>query len=450
MCDRRTEAGARRLAARGARAAAFFFVFIFLSNTADAASLDVYGWGKRCLGMGNACTATASGQAALHANPALLGFDRYAGISLDLGWSSPRLWVDRAPDETWPTLLPGDNLDLGLAYTSPLGSFFQRRVTIGFALVAPVVGYTSAGSMDYRSPQFPLYDAASEMLAALVGVGWRVLPSLSVGAGLSVLGYLKGTSAVEINLGQQEVVRKNVRMDIIPSAAVYAGLAWRPGDWLTLAASYQGALAVDYDLPIGVLVTEVGYLTYRLWGSSLYVPHRLNLGAAAALLEGRLTLAADFKWLMWSRMPQLSSRIYMVLDDETLKEPGQPTADLMHLEAPGVPHQARDSWEAHLGAEWLPWPRLPLRLGYLYRATPYPRQAGVTNYLDRDAHGLTLGLGWAPGGGQQAPGLHLDLAWEVLLLGSERVTKRDPLDPRPTYRFGGWTSFLGLSLRRDW
>jgi long-subunit fatty acid transport protein len=415
-----------------------------------AASLDVYGFSKRCLGMGNACTATADRAGALHANPANLGFLTRAVIGVDLGLTLPSFYVDQrsVTDPRYEAQLPKENLDVSVAYAAPLGSFFQRRAAIAFALLAPMLQKTRAGSEDWRSPQLPFYDTTPEMMAAMVGFGARVLDDLAVGVALSVFGRLEGTSAVSLGIAEQRVFQKHVRMDIIPVATAYAGITWRALPWLTAALSYQGALAVDYHLDIEVQIVDVGTLKYQMAGASQYVPHRLNLGLAAAWEAIDLLAAADLRVALWSLMPPLSTDVRMVLDDSSLDEDAATQTQLISLASPEVDPDSRTSWEAHAGVEYTPLGWLALRGGYLFRGTPYPRQTGATNYLDGDAHGVTLGLGLSSSSDQTRARTLLDLGAELLFMGSERVHKVDADDPTGHYRFGGWSAFLGLSLQR--
>lgn len=413
-----------------------------------AGSPDIYGYSKRGLGMGNATTATADSYDALHANPANLGLMTLATISLDTTVTLPGLWVERADPTDYAEILPEPNVEVGLAYASPLGGIFSDRVGLGMALLVPLVKRTRPGSDDYRRPQFPLYDTTPETLVALAGVGVHVWRGLAVGAGLSLFGALDGTSNVALSILDQAVSRKDVRMSIVPVAAPYAGVTWQALGWLRVAASWQGALAIDYDLPIDVVVDELGVLRFELSGRSAYVPHRLNLGAAATLPGLRLTLAADARWWMWSRMPPISSTIRMVLDDSRLLPGAEVPGDLIRAVAPTVEPDARDALEVNLGVEWAPVVWLPLRAGYFYRGTPLPAQTGDTNYLDRDVHALTLGVGLTPFAGPGAPGTYVDLGAQVRFLGSECVTKAQPGGPTGDYRFGGLVTFIGLSLRR--
>lgn len=419
-------------------------------HEAQASSMDVYGFSKRCLGMGNACTATADRIGALHANPANLGFLTRAVIGVDLGLTLPGFFVDRreGADPRFDAQLPEENLDVSVAYAAPLGSLFKRRAAIGLALLAPMLQKTRAGSEDWRSPQLPFYDTTPEMMAAMVGMGARVLDDLAVGVGLSVFGRLEGTSAVALGIAEQRVFQKHVRMDIIPVATAYAGITWRALPWLTAALSYQGALAVDYRLDIDVQIVDVGMLSYQMSGASQYVPHRLNLGLAAAWEAIDLLAAADLRVALWSLMPPLSTDVRLVLDDASLDEDGATRSKLITLASPEVDPDTRTSWEAHVGVEHLPLGWLALRGGYLFRGTPYPRQDGATNYLDGDAHGLTLGLGLSSSSDQTRARTLIDLGAELLFMGSETIHKRDPDDPNGDYRFGGWTAFVGLSLQR--
>jgi long-chain fatty acid transport protein len=62
-----------------------------------------------------------------------------------------------------------------------------------------------------------------------------------------------------------------------------------------------------------------------------------------------------------------------------------------------VPIVMHDRFVPHVGVEWRAVARerwqLFARAGYEYDKTPIGPQTGVTNYIDRDRHALSLGLG---------------------------------------------------------
>ncbi len=433
-------------------------LFWIAPGVLSAASPDIYGYSKRALGMGNAGVALPNSYDCLPMNPANLGFMTSAALAIDVNWSKPGLWVENTGSEApaFAPVLPEDNLELGLAYATPLGSVFRERVSMAFMLLVPIQKKTRPGSDDYRRPQFPQYDTTPEMIVAMAGLGVRVLDGLSLGAGLSVFGFLEGSSTVHLTLNGQAVTRKDVRMDIKPSAAPYLGLTWFPfingspkTRGLSIAFAWQGAMSGDYDLPIDVMIAEIGRMRFDLSGSALYVPHRLSLGLAGDWPELGLAAALDARLWLYSGMPPISSTVGMELDDRALDPDSMAT--IVHPLAPDIPTETRDSWELNAGLEWAPLGWLSLRGGYLYRASPYPRQSGHTNYLDRDVHGLTTGLGFHLATGDHGEGLTLDLAGSVYILGSETVTKGDAEDREQSgdYRFGGETLFLGASIRRD-
>ena len=410
------------------------------------------------MGMGNAGVALPNSYDSLPLNPANLGFLKNATLALDVNWATPQLWVEHTGLEApvFAPVLPEDNLEVGLAYATPLGSVFQERVSLAFILLVPLSKKTRPGSDDYRRPQFPQYDTTPEMIVAMAGCGVRVLDGLSLGGGVSIFGYLEGGSTVDLTLGGQAVTRKDVQMDIKPSAAPYLGLTWYPffgeqgwGGGLSVGLAWQGAMSGDYDLPIDVMIAELGRMRFDLSGSALYVPHRLSLGLAGDWPQLGLAVALDARVWLYSKMPPISSTVGMQLDDRAL-DPENPVT-LVHPVAPDIPTQTKDSWELNAGLEWTATSWLCLRGGYLYRASPYPRQTGHTNTLDRDVHGLTAGLGFRLLTGDDGEGLSLDIAGSLYLLGAETITKREAEDREQSgdYRFGGETVFLGASVRRD-
>ena len=89
-----------------------------------------------------------------------------------------------------------------------------------------------------------------------------------------------------------------------------------------------------------------------------------------------------------------------------------------------------------------------MRGGYEYAKTPIAPQRGVTNYMDRDRHSFSLGLGVrvvAPAA--ELPGdVRLDVHAQLSELPQSTTTKDDPSDFVGDYTAGGHIWNVGSTL----
>jgi hypothetical protein len=104
----------------------------------------------------------------------------------------------------------------------------------------------------------------------------------------------------------------------------------------------------------------------------------------------------------------------------------------------------------HVGVEWRAIKRPSwegfVRGGYEYQKSPIGAQTGPTNYVDRDRHSMSAGLGLrliAPGA--VLPGdVRFDAHAQLSVLPSDTTTKTDASDPVGDYTAGGHIWNVGL------
>jgi long-chain fatty acid transport protein len=117
-----------------------------------------------------------------------------------------------------------------------------------------------------------------------------------------------------------------------------------------------------------------------------------------------------------------------------------------------VPIGMHDTVVPHLGVEWraLALAKVEgfVRGGYEYAKSPIPAQTGVTNYVDRDRHSVSAGLGLrllAPL--RELPGdVRLDAHVQYSVLPEGLTKKADPADLVGDYAAGGHIVNLGATM----
>ena len=97
------------------------------------------------------------------------------------------------------------------------------------------------------------------------------------------------------------------------------------------------------------------------------------------------------------------------------------------------------------GVQWTPWRQLILRGGYSFRPSALSGTSGFSNYVDTDAHLISLGAGTEVSNPLQAQArpLSLALATQVTLLKDVSVQQDRP---GPVGDFSGGGQILTIAL----
>jgi len=423
-----------------------FVLGLVLVSAAHASVFDTYGFGARAAAMANAHAAAANDYTAVYYNPAALTVRKVPHVGTGLNLIVPRLSIDRdattaaAPSDQLPTTNVGVNL--GLLF--PLGGLIRDRFALGVGLYLPTIQVTRVDALPPTTPHFHRYDALTDKLILAIAGGFELHETVSVGAGMQVLGNLTGDATVELDLLNQRFARKELEVDVHADLALTAGVLVRPWPELRLGFSFRDELALGYELVTDVTIRDVGQLVAEVEGISGYTPQQFTWAVAYDPTPA-LMLTADLVWARWSRSPDPSARFRVTLDGEDI--------GLDEIDARSAPVDlgAVDTVEPRLGAEWRPTAAVALRGGYGLRPTPLPAQTGETNYADSDAHQLGAGVGYSfadPLAMHRTP-ITLDLTAQVTILSERRARKADPTDSVGDYSTGGPIWHATLTFRHD-
>lgn len=398
---------------------------------ASATPFQVYGAGTRAPALGGAMTAEAAGADALWYNVAALvrssssvsfgvGFaldnaqillkDRPSGYDVpDLGSVSPTLpsEMELVPRTATEEIGPFATITLG-AVTS-LGS---EKFRAGVLAVFPVgSGASTTHFSDERERIFSnqlyyeLVGDGSRRWDIELGVAYRLIPQVSVGAGASILPSVSLQNFVYLpNPTDQEVVDINLEQKTGLNWALHGGILAEPTDWLRVGASYRQALAFDIAgrneiqlLGIDAEDGEYPVIQPLTWQPAS-TPAVFGLGSGVDI--GKVTLAIDLRYTRWSRW----------------------------RDTHGAEGGFDDTMAPHLGVEYAYSDGTDLRLGLGYEPTPVPDQVGRTNYVDNSRAIASIGAGHR----FNLAGLDLELGWFMQLQGLlARETDKDVLVAYP-------------------
>jgi long-chain fatty acid transport protein len=172
------------------------------------------------------------------------------------------------------------------------------------------------------------------------------------------------------------------------------------------------------------------------------------------LVTDDLRAALDMTWVNWSAYVPPVAQLGVKLDIPP--PPGGWPNGIVPPQAPAKaliePIEMHDRVVPHLGAEWRAltkrkWEAF-VRGGYEYDKSPIGPQSGVTNYIDRDRHAFSFGLGVrAIAPARELPGdVRLDAHVQLSELADGTTWKRDPADLVGDYTATGHIWNVGATL----
>jgi long-chain fatty acid transport protein len=425
---------------------------------AHANPLDVFGLGSRETAMGGAVSADVSDFSANYYNPAGLALAR--GLEISVGYfradhtlymNGRRSGIDPVKGILGGAVVPGQIAGVPFA--------------IGVGAHLPDDRLSRVESLPQDVPRWELYQNRNQGLWFGVNGAISILPWLHVGGGVTYMAATVATVDVSGHLDllvpDESALRHAVNADLSLVAYPDFGIRIDATRAVALAVVYRGQYSQNLDVNgavhAGLGVGNQGDLTtlalaLRSQSIDTFLPQQLAWGASWKALEV-LHANLDFVWVNWKAYVPPVTQVHAVL---TVPAPqgGWPLG-ITPPTAPAPvtiqPMAMRDTIVPRVGAEWRAlagssWEGF-LRGGYEYAASPIAAQTGSTNYVDRDRHSFSAGLGVrAVGLTDVLPGdLRFDLHAQLSVLPTSTVTKTNPADLVGDTSAGGYIWNLGAS-----
>ncbi|MFT5431444.1 MAG: hypothetical protein ACI9OJ_002140, partial [Myxococcota bacterium] len=104
---------------------------VAVSPPAHASWFDLFGFGTRAQGMGNALTAGSRDYHATYYNPADLLARKQVHLGIGLNYLEPMLGIDRDQDSPATSVIPERNLGVHLGLSTPIGGVFEQKLGFG-------------------------------------------------------------------------------------------------------------------------------------------------------------------------------------------------------------------------------------------------------------------------------------------------------------------------------
>jgi hypothetical protein len=428
------------------------------SSRVHANPLDTFGFGSRESAMGSAVSADDSDFTASYYNPAGLALARSLEVSVGYFRADHFLYMNGNRTQVEPVK--------GIVGGAVVpGRLFGVPFTFGLAVHVPDDGLLRVNALPQTQPRWELYDN-NERLYFTVNAAISPFKWLQIGGGIT---YMAGAIAtldiggyVDITQTFDSTLRHQVDADIKIVQYPEFGVRIEPSKELSFAAVYRGQFALNLNVAAnvnaGVGVGQSGLLTTLMLAMQsmtvdAFLPQQVVVGGSYKPTDS-LHLNLDLTWVNWSAYEPPVTALDVQLNVPPPK--GGWPAGIMPPSVPApvtvIPIVMHDTIVPHVGAEWRAIARRKwegfVRGGYEYFKSPIAAQSGVTNYVDRDRHALSLGAGLRllrPGEVLRGD-VRFDVHGQLSLLPSSTTQKTDPADPVGDYTAGGHIWVFGGAM----
>ena len=439
---------------RRLRAFAAALPILLAARAANANPLDTFGFGSRETAMGGAMSAETSGFAASYYNPAALVRSR--GLELGVGYF--RADHDLRMNGQSNGVDPVKGLVGGLVVPGTLAGV---PFAFGLAVHLPDDRISRVRALRQEQPRWELYDNRNQRLFLAANLAIQPWEWLQIGGGLSFMSSTRGrldiTGGANLFRPDDSRLRHEVDADLTAVRYPQAGTRIILSDRLALAAVYRGEFQLALDLAAHLQGDISGLTTalYDLRTHSInnFLPQQFVLGGSWELVRD-FKATFDATWINWSAYKAPVAELDVVLDIPP--PPSGWPAGITPPETPAPtrvePIRMRDRFVPRLGLEWKAVSAKEVdgffRAGYEIAQSPIAAQSGVTNYVDRDRHTISFGMGAAVHSlPKELPGtfrFDVHVQWSELL--SDTTYKNSAADLVGDYSAQGRIVNLGATM----
>ncbi|MEE2757649.1 MAG: outer membrane protein transport protein [Myxococcota bacterium] len=417
---------------------------VFWPVVGKGSLFDTHGYGARAISLSNAMVAQRGDFTGIYYNPAAMIGQSSVQVALGFDAVIPKLMLtfDEPPtaDEA-NAILPSNNIGIHLGAVFPLGEFWNRQLVLGAGLFAPILQPTRVEALDKTQAHFYRFQAQSDALTLGLALAFQVTDWASLGAGIHVIGGLKGGSALEIDLFSRRILSERKVAQVDPGRAAVFGLTLTPGESLVIGASFRQEIDLPYEMTIDANLTGIGRVLTTVYGRTLYRPAKWLLGTQYALTN-EINLSVQLDYEHWSQAPDPAARYRGRVDGRALN------FEIQEFDYVPLKIGAVDTLTPRLAIEYQSSKEWSWFAGYAFLPTPLPAQTDITNYVDSDAHQLGLGFAYSvsnPWAIHYAP-LTIEFGLQCLQFETRQMTKARADAKLPDYRASGliWNSSLSL------
>lgn len=152
-------------------------------------------------------------------------------------------------------------------YTFGITVPFNKYIHLGIGVYLPEGLVIRLRPHDSHIPTFIMHENRSQRIVTHVGASLQVFPGVSIGGGVALLSDSYGTFTFPLHANNENLslnpnqpaqepldVDATLNLNFPLTTTPFAGVMWRPAEWLRLGASYRAAFSWDVtiDADIGV------------------------------------------------------------------------------------------------------------------------------------------------------------------------------------------------------
>ena len=381
---------------------------------------DVYGCGARGMAMANSLLTQTDDPCAFYYNPARVPMiSHYFTVGYNTVFDS--LYIDTRNPATKPS---GDIPNTHGVVVGLASSLGIPRFRMGALVYSPVNrlqlqhSYYTDESEYFLTNRlyFSLVGDVSQVQTVIIGGGYQILRSLSIGLGFSVsIVTTLNESIYQPDFLEQEVIFINMDSAQSNEVAPLVGIFVRFTEMVSLGFSFRGKSAFPIKGEARVRGGLGGvslppdpddYFVQEINAYLFYTPDKFS-GGCGLRLSSSLNLELGLDWMRWSQFKNTHE---------------------ISLDAPEDP-PIRDSANLRIGVEKVDAKDRRFWAGVMYVPSPVPDQTRRQNLVDNDRAALSLGIGYPlKFAGKEIRG---DLACQWQHLMRREVTKIEAFDADP-------------------
>jgi hypothetical protein len=300
--------------------------------------------------------------------------------------------------------------------------------------------------IDLKTHDFLRYGREAQCAVIIAGMGFGFLKdTFGIGGGARIAFTGQATAQmnnVELGSGEQ-TPESQTKMDLKAKPTMVVGLYISPGKIVPMLKGLEFGACYRYENYLKIDPFRAGNtvniahtaLSLTLGILDFYVPHTFTGGVSYT--TGKLTIAADAEYQMWSRFKISSSN--MTVYERLIATYGD-AYELPKLKDIIIPK---------LGLKFDAIRFLSIMAGYNYQQSFLPKNAGHSriNYLDNDKHIGSAGLQFhIPQFGPMGGPVDITLMFQGQYCVRKTVTKDNPIPEDPSYSYEGFVPSAGIEI----
>jgi len=359
------------------------FGLVFSYSRAYADVFDVYGCGARGMAMGNSLVTLADDPCAFYYNPARAPMiDQFFVVGYNGVWD--QLYIDTQNPDTKPSSDIPNTQGVVVGLASGLGI---PKFRLGALIYSPVNrlqlqhSYYTDAKEYYLTNRlyFSLVGDVTQVQTIIVGGGYQLFPSLSLGLGfsISIMTHLM-ESVYQPKFFDENEIYVNMNSYQSNEVSPVLGFYFGASQMIRLGVSYRGSSVFPIKGEARVRVGGINdplnpddYFTQKIDSYLFYSPDKIS-GSVGLIFSPTLSLELGIDWFRWSGYRNTQNVSISAEDDP-------PVRDSANLRA-GIEKQ--DEKERRFWA------------GLIYAPSPIPSQTRIQNLVDNDRLAFSFGVGY--------------------------------------------------------